>query len=732
MRITQKWICQLLLLTMCLSLCACSPVPQSSRTARETDKPVQRVEVEVEAPKNVVQRMASTEVRPPEGETISWISSLAKLDGRLYFKTQSTKGCRLFSTDFNGEEMRELIGYNGEPILGFAASDHGTLYVINNLFNENTQLYEFYLQEIDKDGVPRWQKTLSGLLREDFVPTGITSGGDKLFLLSGGSLVVLRIGDEVEKFSALSVDPATMMTVLADGRILLGERDNGQYVLRIFDTETKTLKDAICFDKGNLSLLCGGDCWDVYLNDGTSVYGLDLASGLLEKQFEWLSIGIVGRTLLETPDGGFFVADGDNRLFRMKQIDVEVDESGEPEVMTLVVLDRSYIDRALEEAILEWNREHPECTIVVRDYYPGEHSNDVEKEQRALDEARQSMAVDIISGGTRPDLYDLGGLNTASLAVSGKLENLYPYLDNDPELSRESFYPNVLAAQEICGELYEVVTNYSLLTATGFASELGEARTWDEMMSISSSTDRCERLFTAECRNRMELLKLLIDASGKKLIDWDRGECHFDSLYFISILNATAQLPEQGVDPAEYYVTLRSRADGEGLLTIDEYTDLWRGAGAGRQYGEGNCAVVGFPELGSVLVPYGVQGASALGMAADSTHKEECWAFLRTLYLRSRGSAFSPLRGSLEDMIQEKLNQMIEEGCADSWPNAEADMRLFASAFTEATVLYRHDDAVWAIVKAEAARFYAGECSAEECAEAIQSRARIYISEQCG
>ena len=53
-------------------------------------------------------------------------------------------------------------------------------------------------------------------------------------------------------------------------------------------------------------------------------------------------------------------------------------------------------------------------------------------------------------------LYDLSSLNAASLAVGGKLENLYPYLDADPELSRESFYPNVLKAQEIRGGLYNV------------------------------------------------------------------------------------------------------------------------------------------------------------------------------------------------------------------------------------------------------------------------------------
>ena len=122
----------------------------------------------------------------------------------------------------------------------------------------------------------------------------------------------------------------------------------------------------------------------------------------------------------------------------------------------------------------------------------------------------------------------------------------------------------------------------------------------------------------------------------------------------------------------------------------------------------------------------------SMGMAADSKHKDECWAFLRGFYLNPRTYTMSVIQGSLEQSIQRELKQREEEGNAASWPHAEADMRLFADAFTGASVLYRHDDAVWEIVQAEANRYFAGQVSAEECAKAIQSRASIYISEQCG
>jgi cobalamin biosynthesis protein CbiD len=61
----------------------------------------------------------------------------------------------------------------------------------------------------------------------------------------------------------------------------------------------------------------------------------------------------------------------------------------------------------------------------------------------------------------------------------------------------------------------------------------------------------------------------------------------------------------------------------------------------------------------------------------------------------------------------------------------EEDMERFARAFQTATVLERHDDTVWGIVRAEAEPFFAGERSAEDCAAQIQSRVQIYLSEQC-
>ena len=738
MKTGKIWISILLLCALCLSLCACSFAPQSGSAPGGTGmggpgQDSEPVGMRQEAQRNVVLRLASTQVTPPEDRSLDWISGLVPLDGRLYVRAMGiAQSDQICSYDLEGGDLQILRAYDGAPIKGLGASDRGTLFVLNNVYNEGSRLFEYTLRELDQDGRELKRLELNGPgYPEDFFPFWLASDGETVYLLGNGWLSLFSTDGQLAHLCDLPAKDSQRMALLSDGRLILDNNANGAYALQLFEKESRSFGAPIPFDKGG-SLLCGGERWDVYLSDGTSAYGFDLETGQLEKQFEWLSVGIVGRALLEAPEGGFFAADGNSRLFRMRPVEVEVGESGEPETMTLVVLDRLFLSPYLEDAILDWNREHPECMIVVRDYYTGQHSNDWQKELQATEEARQAMALDIITGGTHPDLFDLSELNAASLAMGGRLENLYPYLDADPELSRENFYPNVLRAQEIRGGLYEVVTDYSLLTATGFASEVGGARSWDALLSLAESTPRCQRLFTAGAWGRMELLELLVDASGKKLVDWDSGVCHFDTSYFLSLLEAAAQLPAQGVDPEEYYGAQHSRAEGEGLLSLEEYGDLWQGANAGKQYGAGNWAIVGLPELGSVLKPYSTLGASALGMASDSAHKTECWAFLRGFYLNPRSYAFSAMEGGLEESIQKELRQQEQEGLTDKWPNAEADMRLFAEAFTGATVLYRHDEAVWEIVRSEAERYFTGECSAEDCAGLIQRRAQIYLSEQCG
>ena len=64
------------------------------------------------------------------------------------------------------------------------------------------------------------------------------------------------------------------------------------------------------------------------------------------------------------------------------------------------------------------------------------------------------------------------------------------------------------------------------------------------------------------------------------------------------------------------------------------------------------------------------------------------------------------------------------------FPGVEAMIGPFREQVDGCTAVLRQDRSIDRIVEDEAGRFFAGECSAEDCAARIQSRARLYLAEQ--
>ena len=299
----RRMISVLLLAAFCLPLCACSPAP-----AIGTGRAAQ-VEIAKEAKKVIVNRLASTQVQPPDNCNLDWQSGLVPSNGRLYVHAQGIdQPHRICSYDMEGGDLRLLEAYDGETIKGLGASDRGTLYVLNNPYNEASRQFDYVLRELDETGAELQRLSLGGGdYPADFFPFWLQAAGDTVYLLGNGWLSVFSAEGGLHHICDVQTPSSQNMALLPDGRLVLDGWENESFVLTFFDPETRTFGGSIPLEHSG-TLLCGGERWNVYLSDGISVFGLDLASGQLEKQFEWLSVGIVGRELLEAPGEGFFAA----------------------------------------------------------------------------------------------------------------------------------------------------------------------------------------------------------------------------------------------------------------------------------------------------------------------------------------------------------------------------------------------------------------------------------------
>ena len=82
-------------------------------------------------------------------------------------------------------------------------------------------------------------------------------------------------------------------------------------------------------------------------------------------------------------------------------------------------------DKLLRTAVSSYNDQASEYRIEIHDYGT---LNDTPESDVGITQLR----VDITAGNT-PDIYDLGGLPSPSLASGGMLEDLYPFLDGAPK-----------------------------------------------------------------------------------------------------------------------------------------------------------------------------------------------------------------------------------------------------------------------------------------------------------
>ena len=142
------------------------------------------------------------------------------------------------------------------------------------------------------------------------------------------------------------------------------------------------------------------------------------------------------------------------------------------DVTTLIYanLTKNNVDLA---AVDRFNSTHKDVQIEVRDY---------------LDEdgiSGQDRLMTEMAAGKIPDIIDLGrGYSSLSLlpyqvlARKGYLEDLWPYIENDPALGREGVLEAPLKAAEVDGGLYVLFDEVWINTLAGAESVVGDRMSW--------------------------------------------------------------------------------------------------------------------------------------------------------------------------------------------------------------------------------------------------------------
>ncbi|MDE7219997.1 MAG: extracellular solute-binding protein [Oscillospiraceae bacterium] len=430
-----------------------------------------------------------------------------------------------------------------------------------------------------------------------------------------------------------------------------------------------------------------------------------------------------GRLLAVTEDKGdlYFssTAEGEQELLLLTEAE------SDRKVLTYATLGLWSGDRT---AILEFNRTNPDYQIVVKDYT--DYSPNGSRE-----DAIMRLATEI-GAGKVPDILVIEDMPVEQWAAAGLLEDLWPWIDQDPDIGREDLMERVFQALEIGGKLYEISDTFRMSTVFGRKDVVGDRMTWtpDDMeAALAKMPEGCIGID----EGGVELLLNMLRLDWGQFVDWEKGTCSFDSAEFMDLLAFCGRFPESV--PGDRW----ERVNAGQQLAATIFPNDFQTVQTANAVANGEAAFVGYPN------PWGGVGSSFLvsrtvSMCSACKYKEGAWEFMRTLLLPHElvQTGYSASDGfyTNKENFQRSAEHAMTSDVSSTAIYGDVTVRahkVSQEEYDQLMALYDAMDAVCRrdpnlenIINEVAGAYFAGDKTLDETAALIQNRAQLYVNEQ--
>lgn len=314
----------------------------------------------------------------------------------------------------------------------------------------------------------------------------------------------------------------------------------------------------------------GGDYLFYYMN-GDALYGYraEAEEGKPNEQrlLSWLESDINADNI------SFFSFLSDGRVVVMTEswyggndditlaILTETDRSELPEKTTLTYATMG-IGSDERSRILEFNRNSSTHRIQITDY--SEYSTEDDYTAGIT-----KLNTEILAGKV-PDIISVNSLPIRQYGAKGILEDLWPYIENDTEIGgREGIMERVFQAAEQDGKLYQVFDTFAISTVIGSRKQLGDRTTWtmaELKEALASMPEGCA--IFGEWDTKESMLNTLLRMNLDSYVNWQTGECGFDSDSFKSVLEFCNSFPMEYTPVDGEYDDENSRiSEGREMLS---------------------------------------------------------------------------------------------------------------------------------------------------------------------
>lgn len=410
---------------------------------------------------------------------------------------------------------------------------------------------------------------------------------------------------------------------------------------------------------------------------------------------------------------------------------VETPESPEISEKQELILAGIDFDDSILSAVTSFNQSNDNTAITLRDY--GDQSGVLSAD------VLSRVYKDVVDGNI-PDMYLMQSASAwplGALMAQDVFVDLYPFLDDDPVISRDDFFSTVLETVQQDGALYYFPVSYILEGIWGLPEYSDGSRfPVNRISELRQKYPEYDMLFGD--LSPMDLISMELSQNRELYVDWETKECDFTSERFLNVLEAAGYLPQyrpsgraEMMDYAAGVYLLEGRQFFAPYMVsgFASYLMMTEGVegvsdAALNPYGDNMVSMT----LADSEVALEVQNSFAI--SSKCSNPDAAWQFLRTfLELEYQQSITTPTAPNLPVNVHAfaaETDRLLAEG-----QGTEAGFDRILEMIESAKAVSLFDMQIMLMIHEEASSCFSGEITPEEAARKIQDRVSTYLAKYC-
>lgn len=651
---------------------------------------------------------------------------------------------RTYSDDFSEHTETLLIENNGRCSFTSSVADNGTITVFTaekkssgTSHNADEHFkHSGYFYSITQFGSDLQQSFTAEIADMDYyyssrgsIPLSVAEISDDEFIMSTNHEVLI-IGKDGSVSEISGTIGFNKTGISSDGRIALAEYKTFNFIGENNNlAEDIPLSDAVAGD-----FITGDDEFLMYLPCEGGIYGLDENYNLtlvVDYASSYLPVGFI-QNVKHADNSDFLIYAENNGISSVSLISPRPDNySVDREKITLACTFMNVDDRILAN---EFNKLSDSFFLEA-------------KETAELDDIK----MDILTGNA-PDIIKYNNMRIMENLVNmGGVTDLYPLMEQYGGLNKDDILSNVICALEYNDGLYAISDKFEISFIVADKSFIGEeyscwsfndfytiynSRPSGMILSYDYYTRSPENIFRRFCSG----------VFSDNLSAWIDGDsCTFDSEEFIRLLELCrdAKVADETTSALDTALSLKNRTGMISFADCCRYVSDFQMLNV-HQLGLDGLAFLSYPGTDSG----GTTGFTEFYSITENSHcKEGAWEFISYIMSEehqsaedSQGALFTLKRAFEESLYLKTEREGIENSiaeigydgftftCNEYLSEQEAD--IFRNLVNSCTAKDYNSDDISNICNEEFSLFINGEISTQQCADMIQNRVSVYLSEQ--